>query len=120
MCGRYLRRSDKQRIAEAFKAGELPEDFPRPPDYNIAPTTFQPVIRDSGESEREIVFSALGGCVSEPVFHPNRSPGNVKYSPGSVNAGMRRRDVFLATRCLPNQVLALPPIWGNPQVVPLD
>ena len=61
MCGRYLRRSDKQRIAEAFRVGELPEDFPVPPDYNIAPTTFQPVIRESRESsDREMVLMRWG------------------------------------------------------------
>jgi hypothetical protein len=27
MCGRYARRSDRQRIAEAFQLGELPEGF---------------------------------------------------------------------------------------------
>ncbi len=61
MCGRYLRRSDKQRIAEAFRVGELPKDFPLPPDYNIAPTTFQPVIRESRESsDREMVLMRWG------------------------------------------------------------
>ncbi len=61
MCGRYLRRSDKQRIAEAFRVGELPEDFPLPPDYNIAPTTFQPVIRESRESsDREMGLMRWG------------------------------------------------------------
>ena len=61
MCGRYLRRSDKQRIAEAFKLGKLGEDFVLPPDYNIAPTTFQPVIRESREStERELVLMRWG------------------------------------------------------------
>ncbi len=58
MCGRYLRRSDKQRIAEAFRVGELPEDFPLPPDYNVAPTTFQPVSRES--SDREMVLMRWG------------------------------------------------------------
>ena len=61
MCGRYLRRSDKQRIAEAFRVGTLPENFPLPPDYNVAPTTFQPVIRlnrDTGE--REVVMMRWG------------------------------------------------------------
>jgi len=51
MCGRYYRRSDKQRIAEAFKVG-VPPSFEILPDYNVAPTTFQPVVvedRDSGE-----------------------------------------------------------------------
>ena len=46
MCGRYYRRSDKQRIAEAFKLGKLPEGLVLPNwDYNVAPTTFQPVVR---------------------------------------------------------------------------
>jgi putative SOS response-associated peptidase YedK len=61
MCGRYLRRSDKQRIAEAFHLGRLPENFILPPDFNIAPATFQPVIRlhrDTGE--REIVMMRWG------------------------------------------------------------
>jgi hypothetical protein len=30
MCDRYYRRSDKQRIAEAFKLGKLPEGFVLP------------------------------------------------------------------------------------------
>lgn len=61
MCGRYLRRSDKQRIAEAFRLHQLPDDFPLPPDYNIAPATFQPVVRlhrDTGE--RELVLMRWG------------------------------------------------------------
>ena len=40
MCGRYYRRSDKQRIAEAFHLGKLPDGFVLPPDYNVAPSTF--------------------------------------------------------------------------------
>ena len=61
MCGRYLRRSDKQRIAEAFRLGRLDENFVLPPDYNVAPSTFQPVIRlnrDTGQ--REIVMMRWG------------------------------------------------------------
>ena len=61
MCGRYLRRSDKQRFAEAFRLGQLPEEYPIPPDYNIAPATFQPVIRlnrDTGQ--REMVMMRWG------------------------------------------------------------
>ena len=45
MCGRYQRRSDKQRIAEAFHLGNvdgLALDFP--PDYNAAPQSTQPVM----------------------------------------------------------------------------
>ncbi len=45
MCGRYQRRADKQRIAEAFQLGNvdgLALEFA--PDYNAAPQSTQPVI----------------------------------------------------------------------------
>ena len=62
MCGRYYRRSDKQRIAEAFNIGDLPIDFVLPEwDYNVAPTTFQPVIRaDKETGDRELVLMRWG------------------------------------------------------------
>jgi putative SOS response-associated peptidase YedK len=49
MCGRYQRRSDKQRIAEAFQLGTLDDldlstELSLAPDYNAAPGTMQPVI----------------------------------------------------------------------------
>jgi len=45
VCGRYQRRSDKQKIAEAFHLGNvdgLALEFA--PDYNAAPQSLQPVI----------------------------------------------------------------------------
>jgi putative SOS response-associated peptidase YedK len=61
MCGRYYRRSDKQRIAEAFKVGKLPPGFELPPDYNIAPSTFQSIIRSNcGTGERELQMMRWG------------------------------------------------------------
>ena len=40
MCGRYVRRSDKQKIAEYFHASPQPAELPLPgADYNVAPTT---------------------------------------------------------------------------------
>ena len=62
MCGRYYRRSDKQRIAEAFHLGTL-DDMPleAAPSYNIAPSTMQPVIRQNRDSgEREMVAMRWG------------------------------------------------------------
>lgn len=61
MCGRYARRGDKQRIAEAFHVNEVP-DFAMPDaDYNVAPTTFQPIIRESRDTgEREMVLARWG------------------------------------------------------------
>lgn len=60
MCGRYYRRSDKQRIAEAFRVG-VPPTFDILPSYNIAPQSFQPVIRlNSDTGEREFVQMRWG------------------------------------------------------------
>jgi putative SOS response-associated peptidase YedK len=55
MCGSYYRKSDKQKIAEAFHATKV-DDFPLPPwDYNVAPTSMQPIIRQSRDTgEREL------------------------------------------------------------------
>ena len=62
MCGRYYRRSDKQRIAEAYRVGEIPFDLVLPDwDFNVAPTTFQPVIRQNRDShQRELVLMRWG------------------------------------------------------------
>ena len=57
MCGRYFRQSDKQEIAERYQARKVFQD-PLAVDYNIAPTTFQPVIRlgrDTGEREMQLL-----------------------------------------------------------------
>ena len=62
MCGRYVRQSDKQKIAEYFHAIPRPAELPLPAaDYNVAPTTFQPIIRQSRESGgREMVLARWG------------------------------------------------------------
>ncbi len=62
MCGRYVRRSDKQKIAEHFQAKPNPADFPLPEaDYNVAPTTHQPIIRQGRETgERELILARWG------------------------------------------------------------
>lgn len=60
MCGRYARRSDKQKIAELFAIrGPVIPDFG--PSWNVAPQTFQPVVRINRViGEREIVNDAMG------------------------------------------------------------
>ena len=72
MCGRYVRRSDKQKIAELFAIhGPVMPDFG--PSWNVAPQTFQPVVRlnrDTGE--REIVLMRWGlipGTGVRTFFH---------------------------------------------------
>jgi len=45
MCGCYQRRSDKQRIIEAFRVGNVEDLFlGLAPTYNAAPPSMQPII----------------------------------------------------------------------------
>lgn len=62
MCGRYVRRGDKQKLAEHFRAQLNPPDLPLPDaDYNVAPTTYQPIVRQSRErGGRELVLARWG------------------------------------------------------------
>jgi putative SOS response-associated peptidase YedK len=62
MCGRYVRRSSKQKIAEWFHVDGVLANLPMPDaDYNIAPTTSQPIIRQRRETgEREMVLARWG------------------------------------------------------------
>jgi hypothetical protein len=61
MCGRYQRRSDKQKIVEAFHLGNvdgLALEFA--PDYNAAPQSLQPVIvwdKQFGARSLHMMFS---------------------------------------------------------------
>lgn len=67
MCGRYARRSDKQRLAEWFHAEQEVGELAVPDcDYNIAPTTYQPIVRDSRETGRRKLVVARWGLV--PFF----------------------------------------------------
>lgn len=61
MCGRYVRKGDKQRIAEWFRAGCEAEILMPDADFNVAPTSTQPIVRQSRETgEREVVGARWG------------------------------------------------------------
>ena len=60
MCGRYYTRRQKQEIAERMRAKKVFTE-PYAPDYNVAPTTFQPIVRQERDSEeRELVLARWG------------------------------------------------------------
>ena len=102
MCGRYYRCSDKQRIAEAFKLGKLPDDFVLPPDFNVAPTTFQTVIRanrDTGERELELMqWGLVPYFAKSPAGLKGFSTINAKAESVSTNATWRAP--FRKRRCI--------------------
>jgi putative SOS response-associated peptidase YedK len=63
MCGRYGRRADKQRIAEWMQThnAEVFDDSYLASSYNVAPQSFQPVVRLNGETgERELTVMRWG------------------------------------------------------------
>ena len=105
MCGRYPRRSDKQRIAEAFALGDvqalpLASDIDLPPNYNVAPQTMQPVI---------VWDETVGTRVLHRMFWRFLPPfcGDLKtFRLSTVNAQSERlmesiwQESFLKRRCL--------------------
>jgi putative SOS response-associated peptidase YedK len=60
MCGRYRRRSDKQKIAEAFAVYVGLDELQIEPEEDIAPGSIQPVVRLNDEGERQIEFMRWG------------------------------------------------------------
>jgi putative SOS response-associated peptidase YedK len=61
MCGRYYSLFDKQQVAEHFHVKRVEIPGPIAPNWNVAPDTFQPVIRRSHETgERELVLMRWG------------------------------------------------------------
>jgi putative SOS response-associated peptidase YedK len=99
MCGRYVRRSDKQRIAEHFHVhGPSVPDFGE--SFNVAPQTFQPVIRlnrDSGE--REIVLMRWGLI---PFWAKDAKMGisTINAKAETVATAPTFREAFKSRRCL--------------------
>jgi putative SOS response-associated peptidase YedK len=63
MCGRFGRLGDKQRIAEWMEAHDssVIDDSFFAPSYNVAPQSFQPVVRlDTETGERELTIMRWG------------------------------------------------------------
>jgi putative SOS response-associated peptidase YedK len=103
MCGRYYSLFDKQQVAGHFHVRHTPDNFgPIAPNYNIAPETFQPVIRKSRDiGERELVMMRWGIV---PWFA--KTEGEFK-SLSTINAKSDRlvdskmwREPFAKRRCL--------------------
>jgi putative SOS response-associated peptidase YedK len=102
MCGRYYRQSDKQKIAEAFHISKWSPDVNLSPDYNIAPSTFQPIIRPDPETgEREIVLMRWG-LVPEKVDDPDsfKSFATTNARAETILEKPIWKTPFLQSRCL--------------------
>jgi putative SOS response-associated peptidase YedK len=99
MCGRYVRRSDKQRIAEFFAVhGAVIPDFG--PSWNVAPQTFQPVVRlnrDTGE--REIVLMRWG-LIPFWAKDPKIGLRTINAKAETIETAPAFREAILYRRCL--------------------
>jgi putative SOS response-associated peptidase YedK len=80
MCGRYGRRGDKQKIAEAFhvKAGLDELDFSE--DLDCAPGSIQPVVWTNEEGERTLSLMRWGFKLPDRLLFNARSEGVVKVN----------------------------------------
>jgi putative SOS response-associated peptidase YedK len=102
MCGRYQRRSDKQKIAEAFQLGNVDVlGLELAPDYNAAPQSMQPVIiwdESFGMRTLQMMFwKFLPPFVSDPK-KSNMTTINARGET-LLESGMWR-SAFLHSRCL--------------------
>jgi putative SOS response-associated peptidase YedK len=103
VCGRYYRKSDKQRIAEAFALGELEETIlEAAPSYNIAPTSRQPVIINDRETSERTLRVMRWGLIP---FWTRDDPKKLGIS--TINARSETltesrlwKEPFLKRRCL--------------------
>jgi putative SOS response-associated peptidase YedK len=92
MCGRYRRRSDKQRIAEAFAVGTGLEDLYLEPEDDIAPGSMQPVVLMSQDGERAIALMRWGFKLPDRLLFNARSEG--------IEQATFWKDSFLERRCI--------------------
>lgn len=99
MCGRYVRRSDKQRIAEHFHVyGPSVPDFG--PSWNVAPQTFQPVVRLNRDTrDREIVMMRWG-LIPFWAKDPKIGISTINAKAETVATASSFREAFKRRRCL--------------------
>jgi putative SOS response-associated peptidase YedK len=75
MCGRYRRRSTKEKIAELFEVEHGLEEFEIEPADNIAPGSVQPVVYNTQEGERRIAPMRWGFRLPDRFLFNTRSEG---------------------------------------------
>ena len=78
MCGRYGRRSDKQKIADAFHVKARLDDIDFMPNDDITPGTMQPVVFSNDEGERDIELMYWGFTFPKQLTFNTRSDGILK------------------------------------------
>ena len=92
MCGRYRRRSDKQRIAETFHVGMDMADIYLEPEEDIAPGSIQPVVLAGDAGQCEIALMRWGFKLPDRHLFNARSEG--------IDRAPFWKDSFQERRCI--------------------
>lgn len=102
MCGRYGRRADKQRIAEWMQthSTNIFDDSILAPSYNIAPQSFQPVVRLQPETgERELTVMRWG-LVPFWASNTRMAFSTINAKSESIATSPTFREAWKRRRCL--------------------
>ena len=92
MCGRYQRRSDKQRIAEMFQVSVGLEELYLAPEDDIAPGSVQPVVMINRDGERQLEMMRWGFKLPDRLLFNARSEG--------ISHANFWKDAFLTRRAI--------------------
>ena len=97
MCGRYVRKSTRREIARWFEAEDTAEWGE---SYNVAPQTFQPVVRLNRDSGQREIALLRWGLV--PYWAKNAQIGlsTINAKAETVATAPAFRDAFKRRRCL--------------------
>jgi putative SOS response-associated peptidase YedK len=101
MCERYATKREKQRIADAFQVSKVFEE-PFAENYNVAPSTFQPVTRQERDSsEREMILMRWGLV---PFFAKSLSEwkgfSTINAKAETITSSATWRGPFKSRRCI--------------------
>src|SRR4051794_4913229 len=99
MCGRYFRRSEKQKIAEAFRTG-VPTTFEILPSYNVAPQTFQPVVALNRKTQERELLQMRWGLVPYWASDPKVGYSTINAKAETLTSSPVFREAFKRRRCL--------------------
>src|SRR5260370_24188375 len=135
MCGRYRRRSDKQRIAEAFAVCASLEEIYFEPGEDIAPDSVQPVVLLNEDGVRQIelmrwafripkklLFNARSEDIMQTAFWKDSFekrrcivPADAIFEWQDVKKGKKPKYEFVLAGREPFGMAAGSKVWENPK-----
>jgi putative SOS response-associated peptidase YedK len=92
MCGRYRRKSDKQRIADTFEVSAGLDEIDLAPEDDIAPGSVQPIVSINPDGERQIELMRWGFKLPDRLLFNARSE--------DIDTARFWKDSFAERRCI--------------------